>query len=323
MKDLIILGNGMAGMTAALYAKRANLDFKIVSRDEYAFGQIGSAVLVENYPCINKTTGYDLAERLHDQLEENKIDIEEKEIITLGSYIGDHGADNNWNHPYYIIEYEDGTIDYAKTVIYALGAKHKELPCSIEKDISIHYCALCDGPLYKNETVAVIGGGDAAFTQAMYLSSICENVMIIMCDKNITASPSITERVKNISNIDIYFNTPIDKICKDRGGKINICSTYVEKQPFGEDIIKKRTFVFEKLGIFVAIGMTPNTEPIDICNIKDNNGYIIADESCASLAPGFFAAGDCRTKAVRQAITAAADGTNAVDSVIKYLKENR
>ena len=313
MKDLIILGNGMAGMTAALYAKRANLDFKIVSRDEYAFGQIGSAVLVENYPCINKTTGYDLAERLHDQLEENKIDIEEKEIEAVSEL--EEGG--------FAVEYSDGTEEYAKTIIYALGAKHRELPCSIEKDIPIHYCALCDGYLYKNETVAVIGGGDAAFTQAEYLSNICENVMIIMCDENITASPLITERVKNISNIDIYFNTPIDNICKDRDGKINICSTYIEKQSFGEDIVKRHFFVFENLGIFVAIGMTPNTEPINIGGIKDNNGYVIANESCASSVPGFFAAGDCRTKAVRQAITAAADGANAVDSVIKYLRENR
>ena len=315
MKDLIILGNGMAGMTAALYAKRANLDFKIVSRDEFAFGQIGSAVLVENYPCINKTTGYDLAERLHDQLEENKIDIEEKEIITLGCYIGVHGTDNNWNHQYYIIEYEDDTIDYAKTVIYALGAKHKELSCSIEKDIPIHHCALCDGALYKDEIVAVIGGGDAAFTQAEYLSKICKQVLIVMCDENITASPSTVERVKKLSNIHIEYNFPVVAIKKmnDSIGLFDEMPGSTLSSWYGPRVN----------GIFVAIGMTPNTEPIDIGGIKDNNGYIIADESCASLEPGFFAAGDCRTKAVRQAITAAADGANAVDSVIKYLKENR
>lgn len=315
MKDLIILGNGMAGMTAALYAKRANLDFKIVSRDEYAFGQIGSAVLVENYPCINKTTGYNLAERLHDQLEENKIDIEEKEIITLGSYIGDHGADNNWNHPYYIIEYEDGTIDYAKTVIYTLGAKHRELNCEIEEGIPIHHCALCDGALYKDKTVAIIGGGDAAFTQAEYLSKICKEVLIVMCDENITASPSTVERVKKVSNIHIEYNFPIVVI-----KKINYSIGLFSEEP-GSTL--SSWYGPRVDGVFVAIGMIPNTEQIDIGGIKDDNGYIIADESCASLAPGFFAAGDCRTKAVRQAITAAADGTNAVDSVIKYLKENR
>lgn len=304
MKELIILGNGMAGMTAALYAKRANLDFKIVSRDEFAFGQIGSAVLVENYPCISKTTGYDLAMRLHDQLEENKIDIEEHEIEAVSEL--EEGG--------FAVEYSDGTEEYARTIIYALGAKHKELPCSIEKDIPIHHCALCDGYLYKNETVAVIGGGDAAFTQAEYLSKICKQVLIVMCDENITASPSTVERVKRLSNIHIEYNFPIVAI-----KKMNDSIGLFSEEP-GSTL--SSWYGPRVDGIFVAIGMIPNTESINICDIKDKNGYIIADESCVSLTPGFFAAGDCRTKAVRQGITAAADGVNAVDSVIKYLKEN-
>ena len=335
MKDLIILGNGMAGMTAALYASRANLDFKIVGRDEYDFGQISNAILVENFPCIEPMSGFDLAMKLHDQLEANEIKIEEHEIIRVSRILGSNTAYVFPNDPkkpvkavsmspdiYYKIEYADGTYDEAKAVIYALGAKHRELNCEIEEGVPIHYCALCDGALYKDKTVAIIGGGDVAFTQAEYLSSICENVMIIMCDENITASPSITERVKNISNIDIYFNTPIDKICKDRDGKINICSTYIEKQPFGEDIVKKRTFVFEKLGIFVAIGMIPNTAPIDIYDVVNKDGYVTAlDTGVSMLNPGFFAAGDVRTKMTRQALTAASDGANAVQSAIKYLKE--
>lgn len=312
MKDLIILGNGMAGMTAALYAKRANLDFKIIGRDEYDFGQISNAILVENFPCIEPMSGFDLAMKLHDQLEANGIEIEEHEV----------GVVSELEEGGFAVEYTDGTEEYAKAIIYALGAKHRELNCEIEEGIPIHYCALCDGALYKDKTVAVIGGGDVAFTQAEYLSNICKNVMIIMYDENITASPSITERVKNISNIDIYFNTPIDKICRDRDGKINLCSTYVEKQPFGEDIIKKRTFVFKDLGVFVAIGMIPNTALINISNVVNKDGYITAlDTGISMLNPGFFAAGDCRTKMTRQALTAASDGANAVNSVIKYLKE--
>lgn len=311
MKDLIILGNGMAGMTAALYAKRANLDFKIVGRDEYDFGQISNAILVENFPCVEPISGFDLAMKLHDQLEANEIKVEEHEV----------GVVSELEEGGFAVEYTDGTEEYARAIIYALGAKHRELNCEIEEGIPIHYCALCDGALYKDKTVAVIGGGDVAFTQAEYLSNICKNVMIIMCDENITASPSITERVKNISNIDIYFNTPIDKICRDRDGKINICSTYVEKQPFGEDIVKKRTFVFEDLGIFVAIGMVPNTAHINLSDVVNKDGYITAlDTGISMLNPGFFAAGDVRTKMTRQALTAASDGANAVQSAIKYLR---
>ena len=323
MKDLIILGNGMAGMTAALYAKRANLDFKIVGRDEYDFGQISNAILVENFPCVEPMSGFDLAMKLHDQLEANGIEIEEHEIIKVSKQL-DKNISKGHVSIFYEIEYADGTHDQAKAVIYALGARHRELNCEIEKGIPIHYCALCDGALYKDQTVAIIGGGDVAFTQAEYLSSICKNVMIIMCDENITASPSITERVKNISNIDIYFNTPIDKICKDTDGKINIYSTYIEKQPFGEDVVKKRVFVFGKLGIFVAIGMIPNTAPIDIYNVVNKDGYVAAIDTGISMSnPGFFAAGDVRTKMTRQALTAASDGANAVQSAIKYLKEQK
>ena len=316
MKDLIILGNGMAGMTAALYAKRANLDFKIVGRDEYDFGQIANAVCVENFPCATPQSGMDLAISLHDQLIDNDIQIEEHEVTKITQVMINHYGLS------FHIDYADGTDDFCKTVIYALGASHRKLNCEIEEGVPIHYCAVCDGAFYKDKTVAVIGGGDVAFTEAEYLSKICKQVFIIMCDENITASPSITERVKNISNIDIYFNTPIDEICKDRDGKINICSTYVEKQHFGEDIVRKRTFVFEKLGIFVAIGMIPNTQSIVQSSpiITDTLGYIQTDENCKTKIDGFFAAGDVRAKSVRQAVTAAADGANAVNSVITYLK---
>lgn len=303
MKDLIILGNGMAGMTAALYAKRANLDFKLVGRDEYDFGQIGKAVLVENFPCIEPMSGFDLAMQLHDQLEVNGIKVEEHEIVTV-SELEKSG---------FAVEYSDGTEEYARTVIYALGAKHRELNCEIEEGIPIHYCALCDGPMYKNKTVAVIGGGDVAFTQAEYLAKICKQVLIIMCDENITASPITVERVKGISNINIKYNFPVITIKRinDGIGLFNEKPGSTLSSWYGPRVD----------GIFVAIGMTPNTAPISpwFCN---QQGYINANENgiCTEW-PGFFAAGDVRTKTTRQALTAAADGANAVNSVINYLKE--
>ena len=158
MTDLIILGNGMAGMTAALYAKRANLDFKIIGKNEFDFGQIGEAILVENYPCTENLSGFELAMKLHDQLESNGVIIEEHEVSNI---FKDNGNDG------FVIEYTDGTVDTTKTIIYALGASHRKLNCEeIRGDVKFHYCALCDGPLYKESSVAVIGGGDSAFTQA-------------------------------------------------------------------------------------------------------------------------------------------------------------
>ena len=300
MKDLIILGNGMAGMTAALYAKRANLDFKIVGRDEYDFGQIGNAILVENFPCAESQSGFDLAMKLHDQLIANEIEIEEhevKEVLKESDGI-------------FSIEYEDEIFDYAKAVIYALGARHRELNCEIEKGVPIHYCALCDGALYKDKTVAVIGGGDVAFTQAEYLSKICKQVLIIMCDENITAAPRTYERVKKIKNIHIYFNCPVVKISHKTmsDGPYWIWCNGVRGPMFAD-------------GIFVAIGMIPNTSIIKFSErILNSDGTIPTDNSCHSYVSGFLAAGDVRSKFVRQGLTAAADGAIAVDSAIRYLK---
>lgn len=300
MKDLIILGNGMAGMTAALYAARAGLDFKLVGRDEYDFGQIGNAILVENYPCAPTQSGMDLAMRLHNQLEQYGIQVEEHEIKTVSNL-----PDKN-----FLIEYTDGTTDYAKTVIYALGAQHKKLNCRIEDDIPIHYCALCDGSFYKDKHVAVIGGGDSAFTQAEYLAKICKTVYIIMCDENITANRITADRVKSLENIKIVYNYPVDSISHYR--------TFSKDKKYWVRSKKYDCgFIFD--GVFVAIGMIPNVEPLIIPYMLDILGYIIADENGITCCEGFYAAGDVRYKKVRQGITAAADGANAVQSVINYL----
>jgi thioredoxin reductase (NADPH) len=306
MKELIILGNGMAGMTAALYAKRANLDFKIVGRDEYDFGQINNAILVENFPCVEPVSGADLAMKLHDQLE--GIKIEEHEITkVLKSTL-------ETNPKCYRVEYSDGKYDEAKSIIYALGARHRELDCEIDKDVPIHYCALCDGAFYKDKRVAIIGGGDVAFTQAEYLSKICKCVHILMCDRNVTASPSTFDRVSKIENVKIHYDYTIDKIVKN-------------PQTKGVSIFRKvpddgnaRLLGVGADGIFVAIGMIPNTEQIDNpLGVLNVNYYVSAGDDCSTSSKGFFAAGDVRTKKMRQAITAASDGANAVQSAINYI----
>ena len=304
MKDLIILGNGMAGMTAALYAKRANLDFKIVGKDEFDFGQIGNAILVENYPCAASQSGFDLAMSLHNQLEDNGINIEEHEVKMVSDL-----PDGN-----FIVEYIDGTMDWAKSIIYALGASYRSLPAKIETGIPIHYCALCDGALYKNKTVAIIGGGDVAFTQAEYLSKICKEVNIVMCDRNVTAAPATFERVSKIDNINIIYDYIVKRINKNSNRYLLSCF-----EENNEKLYTKYGPLVD--GIFVAIGMTPNTqERIAMSKIvTDTLGYITANENGKTSIDGFFAAGDVRAKAVRQSVTAAADGAYAINSVIAYL----
>lgn len=313
MKDLIILGNGMAGMTAALYAKRANLDFKIVGKDEYDFGQIGNAVLVENYPCAGSQTGFDLAMSLHNQLETNDIQIEEHEVVSVKKATGISPQE-------YIVNYSDGTVDETKSIIYALGATPYKLKCEIEVGAPVHYCAVCDGPIYKDKTVAIIGGGDVAFTQAEYLSKICKEVNIVMCDRNITAAPSTENRVRKLDNVFILQDYPVDKIFKAEADIEKRWHLYSE-QACCRNI--DGNCVLRTDGIFVAIGMKPNIAPLDIfLHCWDENGHIITDSDCSTKHRGLFAAGDIRQKQVRQALTAAADGAIAVQSVINYLRRN-
>lgn len=297
-KDLIILGNGMAGMTAALYAKRANLDFKIVGRDEYDFGQIGNAIFVENFPCAESQSGFDLAMKLHDQLVANGIEIEEHEVIEVSK-----------DDRIFTIKYADGSLDTAKAVIYALGASHRKLNINTA-DAPIHYCALCDGALYKDKTVAVIGGGDVAFTQAEYLSKICKHVSIVICDENVTASPSTFERVRNIQNVQILYNYLVNVIDHNYySGRWILYNEYSDYDMLEAD------------GIFVAIGMMPNTKPLENLILLPE-GYIDCWEDTlqSTNCAGLYAVGDVRVKRVRQGLTAAADGAIAVDSVIRYLR---
>lgn len=316
MKDLLILGNGMAGMTAALYAKRAGLDFKLIGKDEYDFGQIGSAVLVENYPGAKPMPGYTLASGLYDQLLLNNIQVEEREVEQVVGY-----EDGNTGQQRWMICYKDGfPSDEAKAIIYALGARHRKLPCEVaDSEVMIHYCAVCDGPLYKDKTVAIIGGGDVAFTQAEYLSKICRLVYIVMCDQNITASPSTVERVNKLENVVIIQDYPVDKIYPYANGKNGLYCKSKNVDPYSLSVVQAD-------GIFVAIGMIPNTEPLDtwrFTQVLDNNRYIKTDEMGRVDrldTRGFFAAGDVRQKELRQALTAAADGANAVQAAIQYLR---
>ena len=299
MKDLIILGNGMAGMTAALYAKRARLDFKIVGKDEFDFGQITNAIFVENFPCVEPMSGFDLAMKLHDQIVETGVEIEEHEVTKVERLENFH-----WK-----VIYKDGASDEAKAIIYALGAKHRELPCKIDQGVHIHYCALCDGSLYQDKRVVVVGGGDAAFTQAEYLSKICSEVRILMCDKNITANAALVERVNKIHNVRIDFNCPIVSIR-------NKNSSNESYQILCEGV---RGPIFAD-GIFVAIGMIPNTDVLPEYLVNGgNNKYVVTNRDGRSQYPGFFAAGDVILKNMRQAVVAASDGATAVNSTCEFL----
>lgn len=303
MYDTIIVGNGIAGMSAAIYAKRANLDFKIVGEEEFSVGQIENAILVENYPGIKAVSGYDLGNSMKEQMEEMDIFVEEKRVTGIEIY-----TDKMSN--YFVVKYSDNSEDTARTVIYTLGAKHRKLSeiCEIEDDVIYHHCAICDGALYKGKDIVIIGGGNTAFTEALYLSKIANRVIIIT-DK-IIADTITVKRVQNTENIDILNETYTKKIWKENDKYVLNC-THLNSD-----------FELHTEGIFAAIGTKPQSQYCPDEIKKDVCGYILANECGETNIEGFYAGGDIRRKILRQAITAAADGANCANSVVEYLKHN-
>lgn len=306
MYDTIILGNGIAGMSAAIYAKRANLNFKIIGEDEFSVGQIENAVLVENYPGIKEITGYNLGNSIREQIEEMGIVIEEKKVESIEKI----KANIEQISEFFTIKYTDGTEDYSKTVIYALGSKHRELSeiCDVKDNVTYHHCAICDGPLYKGKDVAIIGGGNTAFTEALYLSKIASMVYIIT-DK-VIADSTLIEKVYNTKNISIIDKAKVMSLYKE-SNSIRIDYEY-------KDIACK--IVVD--GLFSAIGSKPQSYYCPSEVEKSCSGYILGNEYGETNIDGFYVAGDIRYKMLRQAITAAADGVNCANSVVEYLKHN-
>ena len=306
MYDTIILGNGIAGMSAAIYAKRANLNFKIIGEDEFSVGQIENAVLIENYPGIKGITGYNLGNSIREQIEEMGIIIEEKKVESIEKI----EANVDQLSDFFIIKYADGTEHYSKTVIYALGSKHRELSeiCNVKDNVTYHHCAICDGPLYKGKDVAIIGGGNTAFTEALYLSKIASTVRIIT-DK-VIADSTLIEKVYNTKSISVIDKAKILSLykeskytCIDYEYKNAVCKTTVD-------------------GLFSAIGSKPQSYYCPSGIEKSCSGYILGNECGETNLSGFYVAGDIRRKMLRQAITAAADGANCANSVVEYLKHN-
>ena len=307
MKDLIILGNGIAGMTAAVYAKRAGLDFMLIGQDEDIHGQVDNAISIENYIGLPFISGFELGNKFADHLRELSIEVTEDEVMTVYKYI-----DDKYSYPVFEITGEYNKKYYAKSVIYALGCTHRHLNADIGDNIHVHYCATCDGYLYSGKDVVVVGGGNSAFTEALHLSNTCRNVMIVMCDENITADAIEVERVKHRENITIIKNFPIGVIRNENGKFLELICTDKSSPNVNDAIMTD--------GVFVAIGMKPVDVDLYVYDlVRDKAGFIVGHETGTTSSKGFFVAGDARTKKLRQCVTASADGANAVASVIDYL----
>ncbi len=300
MYDVIIIGSGPAGLSAAIYAQRAMLKALVIEKEFMGTGQIAESSRVDNYPGLYGESGYDLGEKFRSHAEASGAEFIEAEVTEIIPESGN-----------YVLKLSDGKLLETKTVIYAAGTYRRRLNIKGEQEFSargISYCAVCDGAFYAGKSVAVIGGGDTALSDALYLSEMCERVYIIHRRDSFRGSEALQERVKKTPNIELVLNAVPTEFF---GDKLLSGVKYIQS---GEEK------TLNVSGSFTAIGSVPNTELLKGIAELDNIGYIIAGEDGITSAGGIFAAGDVRTKKLRQVVTAASDGANCVESVRNYLQ---
>lgn len=297
MYDIIIIGSGPAGLSAAVYASRAQLSFIIVEKEYAGTGQIALSEQVDNYPGMPGINGYDLGESFRSHAEKFGARFYEGEADKIL-----HSGDS------YEVRLKDGNSLSGKTIIYAAGTSYRKLDIKGTNLPGVSYCAICDGMFYRNKTVAVVGGGDTALGDALYLSKIAEKVYLIHRRTEFRANKALQERVKAASNIELVLDSQVTEILGESHVEaINLLHS-------GE----KETL--EVSGIFVAVGSLPNTAILNGICALDRNGYIVANEDGTTSEKGIFAAGDVRTKKLRQVVTAVADGASCVMSAEEYLR---
>lgn len=301
MKDLVVIGAGPAGLTAAIYAARAGLDFAVLEQDGYGGGQIVSSHEVQNYPGTGKISGEALGEAFRNQALEMGAEIQYGVVESVVR------QENGFR-----IQLQGNETLECRTVIAATGAVPAALGIPGEAEYTgnnISYCALCDGSLYKGKNVLVIGGGDTAVEDALYLSAICKQVTIALRSSRFRAAGSSVEQLKKRENVRILENT---KLIRIEGGKK--AEKFILEQ---ENREREETFD----GAFIAVGIRPASDYLKELPLKSEDGYIAADETGKTNIEGLYVAGDLRKKALRQLTTAVSDGANAAASAVKYLQE--
>ena len=296
--DVIIIGEGPAGLTAAIYAKRAELSTLLIERYG-AGGQILNTYEVDNYPGLPGISGFELGTKMSEHADKfgvERINAEVEGITNLDDVIKQVGTSEGMFKGY--------------TIIIATGNSPRKLEVPGEEELTgcgVSYCATCDGAFFKKRVVAVVGGGDVAVEDAIFLARGCEKVYVIHRRDELRAAKILQSALLSLDNVEMVWDSEVTAI----NGEDSVESISVHNKKTGEDV------TLEVAGVFIATGNTPNLPKIDIK--KNESGYIEAGEDCATNIPGIYAAGDIRTKKLRQVSTAVADGANAVYSVQEYL----
>lgn len=299
--DVVIIGSGPAGLSAGIYGKRAGLSTLIVDRSPMCGGQVTSTYEVDNYPGLPKVTGMELADKFKTHATEQEVEF----LVSNITEIEDKGDVK-------VLHTNNDDIE-AKSVIIATGARHRTLGVPGESEhagMGVSYCATCDGAFFRNKDVAVVGGGDVALEDALFLARTSNKVYLIHRRDAFRGAKVLENQVRATENIELVLDSVVEEVLGDG---------MVEKL----SILNKKTGEKSELnvnGVFMAVGILPNTEGLAGLPNTNEAGYIEAGEDGVTSIPGVFAAGDVRTKQLRQVITACSDGANCITSASRYLE---
>ncbi len=302
--DIAIIGSGPAGLSAAVYALRAELKTVVFERDSMSGGQVLNTDEVDNYLGLPGINGFDLGTKFREHAEQTGMQTISAQVMRIEEQEG-----------IWTVVTDEGEYK-TKTVLLATGTRHRKLEIPGEERLSgkgVSYCATCDGAFFRNKEVAVIGGGDVAVEDALYLSRLCKKVYVVHRREEFRAAPSLVRRMKETENIELVLK-------------------FVPEEIFGEGVVEgltikereeEKRMTLAVSGVFVAIGTVPESEIYKGIVPMDEAGYVLAGEDGKTQIPGIFVAGDIRTKKFRQIVTAVADGANAVHSIEEYLIKGR
>lgn len=301
MYDIIIAGGGPAGLTAAIYALRAGKSVLVIEKNGFG-GQIAFSPKVENIPGTRTISGAEFADKLTDHAMDLGAEVELEKVISVEK-----------NGDIFAVSTEEGSTYQAKAVILAVGVKHRTLGLPGEEELignGISFCAVCDGAFYTGQKVAMIGGGNSALQEALLLAEVCEKVTIVQNLAFLTGEKKLADALAQKPNVEIIYSTVVSEYITENG---ELKGLKLHNDATGEDS------QIAVDGTFLAVGLMPENDAFAHLAGLNDWGYFDSGEDCTTKTPGLFVAGDCRSKTIRQVVTAAGDGAIAAMAACRYI----